>query len=496
MLNDHEACYRVIETGDSRFDGRIYTGVKTTGIYCRPVCPARTPSRRNVEFFPSAAAAQNAGYRPCLRCRPELSPAPGNTGEFPDVVTRALNLITDGAFDEDGIPALAVRIGISERQLRRLFIEHLGASPLKIIQTRRVLFAKQLLHDTKLSMAEVAMAAGFGSIRRFNATFTTLFGRPPRSLRRETTRRGAHARSHHDGNWIELRLGFRPPLDWDFFLSFYRARAIPGLETIVDECYRRVIALNGGVGQIEVRPGGADYLIGAIRFDDVTALPAIVCRMRNAFDLDADPLLINQHLASDRVLRDAVAARPGLRVVGNWDPFEQAVRAVLGQQISVTAARNLAGRLVARWGEPVTIDGEEELRFAFPTPARLADADIASLGMPRRRGAAVSALAKAVLANADFLNRGASLNENLRRLEGLPGFGKWTANYIAMRAMREPDAFPASDIGLLRALAQKDGRRPTPDEALARAERWRPWRAYAAQHLWAKDPISGGEVKA
>ena len=486
MLNDHEACYRAIETGDTRFDGRVYTGVKTTGIYCRPICPARTPRRKNVEFFPSAAAAQGAGYRPCLRCRPELSPAPGVLAGPPDVVVRALGLIAEGALDNDDLPALAARLAISERQLRRLFIEHLGAAPQKIAHTRRVLFAKQLLHDTQLSMTDVAMASGFGSIRRFNSTFQSLFGKAPRMLRRERVKERRRNGKNHDGNWIEIRLGFRPPLDWDFFLDFHRARTVPGVECVDGECYRRVIKINDRTGLVEVRPGHGNYLRVAIRYPDVTVLPNIVQRLRNAFDLDADPNTIQEHLASDRVLNRYISARPGLRVAGNWDPFEQAVRTILGQQISVTAARKLAGRLVERWGDPIDIEDEHDLRFAFPTPTQLANADVASLGMPGRRGAAVSTLAQAVIADPDFLKRSATLEDGLNRLKALPGFGEWTAQYIAMRAMREPDAFPASDVGLLRALEDKNGRRPTAAELTERSEPWRPWRAYAAQYLWAR----------
>ena len=486
MLQDHEACYRAIETSDTRFDGRLFTGVKSTGIYCRPICPARTPRRKNVEFFPSAAAAQGCGYRPCLRCRPELSPAPGPLAGPPDVVVRALKLIAEGTLDDGALPELAERLAISERQLRRLFIEHLGASPLKIAQTRRVLFAKQLLHDTTLSMADVAMASGFGSIRRFNATFNVLFGKSPRALRREPLH-NKNSGKRHKGDWIEIRLGFRPPLDWEFFLSFYRARAVSGVEAVEGDCYRRVIKLDDDVGVVEIRPGRGNHLLAAIRFPNVSVLRKIVQRLRHAFDLDADPAMITQHLGADKILRRFIARHPGLRVAGNWDPFEQAVRAVLGQQISVTAARNLAARLAERWGEAVQFDDDDVLRFAFPTAAQLAQADVAALGMPRRRGAAVSTLAKAVLADPDFLSGGPSLDDVLGRLTALPGFGDWTANYVAMRAMREPDAFPAGDIGLQRALTDGNGCRPTPVQLLQRAEHWRPWRAYAAQYLWASD---------
>ena len=319
MFQDHEACYRAIETGDPRFDGRVFTGVKSTGIYCRPVCPARTPRRKNVEFFPSAAAAQDSGYRPCLRCRPELSPASGIHSGIPDIVIRALAFIAEGALDDDGLPELAARLAISERQLRRMFNQHLGASPLKIAQTRRVLFAKQLLHDTTLSMADVAMASGFGSIRRFNATFNALFGKSPRALRRDPPKDN-NSSNRRDGNWIELRLAFRPPLDWNFFLDFYRARSVAGVETIQGDRYLRVIKLDEDVGLVEIRPGRGNYLLAGIRFPNVSALPRIVRRLRHAFDLDADPALIRQHLSTDLFLNRIIDARPGLRVAGNWDP--------------------------------------------------------------------------------------------------------------------------------------------------------------------------------
>ena len=481
MFNDHETCYRAFEMGDARFDGHVYAGIMTTGIYCRPICATRTPRRKNVEFFASAAAAQKAGYHPCLRCRPELSPAPGAHAGLPGVVARAFALIAEGALDSDGLSSLARRLAVSERWLRRLCIEHLGAPPHEIAQTRRVLFAKQLLHDTCLSMADVAMASGFGSIRRFNSTFQSLFSKPPHMLRREWV----NGVERGEGNWIKIHLGFRPPLDWNYFLDFHRARAISGVECVDGACYRRVIRIDDQIGVVAIELGDGNHLRATIRFPLVTALPNIVQRLRNAFDLDADPMMIREHLIADPTLQHHVRARPGLRVAGNWDSFELAVRAVLGQQISVAAARKLAGRLVERWGDSSGIEDEPELRFAFPTPAQLADVDVTSLGMPGRRGAAISRLAQAVLTNPDFLKRDSTLEEGLSRLKALPGFGDWTSHYVAMRAMREPDAFPASDIGLLRSLEDEDGHRPTPDELTARSEPWRPWRAYAAQYLWA-----------
>jgi AraC family transcriptional regulator, regulatory protein of adaptative response / DNA-3-methyladenine glycosylase II len=485
---DPHACYRAISTRDARFDGRLFIGVKTTGIYCRPICPARTPRRENLLFFPSAAAAQEAGFRPCLRCRPEAAPDLGVWRGTSNTVSRALALIEKGGLDDADVEALAERLGVGERQLRRLFRRHLGASPIAVAQTRRVLLAKHLIHETRLPMGEVALAAGFGSIRRFNETFQRLFGRPPSTLRRATA-------AGPTGE-VAILLPYRPPYDWPAMLAFLRARAIPGVETVSRDGYARTIEIAGAHGTVAVRPPERDSLAVTIRFPCVRALPAIIARVRRVFDLGADVAAIAAHLARDRMLAPLVARRPGLRVPGGWDGFELAVRAVLGQQITVVAAVKLAAKLVAAYGKPLSgaTPVSDGLTHVFPGPERLAVADLSSLGVVRTRAAALVSLARAVVADPEIFGPRRSLEEAILKLRALPGVGEWTAQYIAMREMREPDAFPAADVGLMRglmrAMVDRKGRRPSPRELLARAERWRPWRAYAAQHLWASHGLS------
>ncbi len=476
---DPDACYRAMAARDPRFDGRIFVCVSTTGIYCRPVCPARTPQRKNVTFVTSAAAAEAAGFRACLRCRPETSPKTGAWNGASNTVSRALSLIEAGALDHDGVEALAERLGVGGRQLRRLFDQHLGVSPLDVAQTRRVHLAKQLIHETSLPMSEVAFAAGFGSVRRFNETFQRLYKRPPQALRRS---------GRGPSGAVALKLRYRPPYDFDGLLAFLGPRAIPGVEVVENGVYRRTIGLGGEAGTIAVSRAGEDQLLLEIRFPRLAALPEILARVRNIFDLGADPAAINGHLSADPVLAPLVAARPGLRVPGAFDGFEIAVRAILGQQITVPAAIRLAGRITAEHGEPLAEAYRAPgLTTVFPSPERLAAADLSTLPMPGARSRALSSLAAAAAADPRLFGPRASLEETIARLRGLPGVGEWTAQYIAMRQMREPDAFPAADIGLMRALEGPGGERPTPAQLLARAEAWRPWRAYAALHLWAAD---------
>lgn len=392
-------------------------------------------------------------------------------------MSRALALIDAGALDGGSVDALADRLGVGGRQLRRLFLCHLGASPVAVAQTRRVLIAKQLIHETSLPMIEVALASGFGSVRRFNEVFQTLFGRPPATLR------GARHSSGAGASAITLSLGYRPPYDWDAMLGFLAARAIPGVEQVERGVYRRTIELDGAPGSIAVAHEPARRRLRAtIRFPRTNALPLIIARLRRVFDLGADPAVIGAALSQDDRLRPLVAARPGLRVPGAWDGFELGVRAILGQQITVAAATRLAGRIVRERGAPLA-DGTAAsgLTHLFPRPENLAAA--ALTGMPPARAAAIATLARAAAANPRLFERGADLDGSAARLRTLPGVGEWTAQYIAMRAMREPDAFPASDSGLLRAMADRQGR-PTAAALLAHAERWRPWRAYAALHLW------------
>jgi len=486
-----DACYRAICTRDARFDGRLFVGVRTTGIYCRPICPARTPKPQNVTFHLSAASAQEAGYRPCLRCRPETSPDLAAWRGTSNTVSRALALIEIGALDGDDVDALAGRLGVGERHLRRLFRQHLGASPVAVAQTRRVLLAKQLIHQTRLPMTEVALASGFGSLRRFNETFQQLYDRPPSALRRGS----ATDQSACGAGAVSLMLPYRPPYDWDSLIGFLAMRAIPGIEAVSPRRYARTIGLAGAVGTLIVEPASGERLAVTIRFPRLDALPTIISRIRAVFDLAADPEAIAGHLAADPVLAPMVAARPGLRVPGAWDGFELAVRAILGQQITVVAATKLAGRIVEAWGEPLPpMAGDiAGLTRVFPTPERLATADIAALGMPRARGAALNGLASAVRDDPKIFGPQRGLDEAIAQLKGLAGVGEWTAQYIAMRQLREPDAFPAADVGLMRALTGSDGVRPTSTQLLERAERWRPWRAYAALHLWTSLSHSTGD---
>jgi AraC family transcriptional regulator of adaptative response / DNA-3-methyladenine glycosylase II len=491
MDMDFEACRRAFVTRDARFDGRVFAGVKTTGIYCRPICPARTPKAQNMAFFPTAAAAQEAGFRPCLRCRPEASPDLGAWRGTSNTVSRALALIEGGALDGGDVDGLAARLGVGERQLRRLFRQHLGAAPVTVAQTRRVLLAKQLIQETRLPMAEVALAAGFGSVRRFNETFQALFGRPPGELRRLSGEASAAAAG------VTVRLPYKPPYDWAAIIGFLTARAIPGVETVSADRYARTLSVDGASGVVIVTPGSGDFLTAEIRFPKLQALPAVIARIRRVFDLSADPVLIGAHLAQDPELAPLVAARPGLRAPGAWDGFEMAVRAILGQQITVTAARNLAARLVETYGEPIEDPSAAALGLTrlFPAPQRLVGQDIAALGMPRARGASLEALARTVAADPAIFTPRADLESAIKALSELPGIGAWTAQYIALRELREPDAFPHADIGLMRAMAGPDGLRPTPEALLARSQAWRPWRAYAAQHLWAADAAALPEPK-
>src|SRR5258706_11786861 len=368
MDMDRTACYRAISTRDARFDGRLFVGVKTTGIYCRPICPARTPKFENVSFYPSAAAAQEAGFRPCLRCRPETSPDLAFWRGTGNTVSRALALIEAGGVDEADVETLADKLGVGARQLRRLFRQHVGASPVAVAQTRRVLLAKQLIHETTLPMAEVAMAAGFNSIRRFNETFQQLFARTPASLRR------IHERGKREAGALSVRLAYRPPYDWDAMLSFLAARAIPGVEFISENVYRRTIAIGEECGVISVAPADKHRVNVSVRFPNMAALPQVIARVRRVFDLAADPDMIGEHLSLDPVLAPLVSARPGLRVPGAWDGFELAVRAIFGQQITVPAATRLLGKLVEAHGArlPATTTDVEGLSHLFPSPARLA----------------------------------------------------------------------------------------------------------------------------
>jgi AraC family transcriptional regulator of adaptative response / DNA-3-methyladenine glycosylase II len=497
-LPPKEVCYRALESRDARFDGLIFVAVKSTGIYCRPVCPARTPKFQNCTFYGSAAAAQDAGYRPCLRCRPETAPDLASWRGTSNTVSRALALIAEGALDgkKASVEKLASRLGLGERHLRRLFLQHLGASPISVAQTRRVLFAKQLLHETTMPIADVALSSGFGSVRRFNEVFQSLFRRPPGAIRRKSA-----SASTEQG--VSLLLRYRPPYDWDSILHFLTARAIPGLEIVAANKYLRTVEMDGKTGSIEVsHEPKRQSLHVRILFPNVRSFPAIVARVRRQFDIGADIETIDAHLANDPMLAPLVTRRPGLRAPGGWDGFELAVRAVLGQQISVIAARRLAGTLVALHGRsvPSAYALHPGLTHVFPTASQIAAAASLGLGMPAARLHTLKAVAEAAVADPNLFRPMGNIDEAIQRLKHIRGVGEWTAQYIALRAIREMDAFPATDIGLLRGAAAIDktiARTIAKGSALllSRAETWRPWRAYAAQHLWAIDPALLQEPK-
>ncbi len=480
MELDRDICYRALRTRDNRFDGRFITAVRSTGIYCRPICPAPTPKLENCTFYPLAAAAQESGYRPCLRCRPEAAPGTPAWAGTSTTVARALKLIAAGALDEAGVPQLAERLGVGERHLRRLFARHVGASPLAVAQNRRLLFAKKLLDETDLGMTEVALAAGYASLRRFNAALLGAYGRPPGSLRQK----GGWSAGATD---LKLELAYREPYQWPAICDFLGRRAIPGVEEVTPEAYRRTIAVAGSHGVVEVAPHAAGSLTARIKLARPAPIIGIVQRLRKLFDLDVDPAEVAAQLGQDGVLASDVARLPGLRLPGAWDGFELGVRAILGQQVTVKGAMTLAGRLVAEWGEPLTLNGRARacggLSHVFPEASRLAAADLTGIGLPRARAATINALAAAVAGGEVAFDGAAPFERSRAGLLALPGIGAWTADYIAMRALRDPDAFPAGDLGLRKASAARGG----PDDAKgleALSQAWRPWRAYAAMLLW------------
>ncbi len=482
MELDDDVCDRARLARDARFDGQFFIAVRSTRVYCRPICPSRTARRENVRYFRTAEEAVTAGYRPCLRCRPETAPGTPAWNGTSATVARALRLMTEGEMPEWSIGALSRRLGISPRHLDRLFQLHLGASPIAIAKTWRVHFAKELISDTDLPMFRVAAASGFRSVRRFNSSIHETYGRTPSELRGRGRVTAAAAADEY-----VFRLPYRPPYDWDSFLAFLAVRATPGVEEVVNGTYRRTFALRGRHGILEIRHvDSARALEARVRFPEPASLLPIVLRLRGMFDVGADPRAIAEHLRADPLLRPLVARHPGLRVPGAWDGFELAVRAVLGQQVSVAAASTLAGRIARAHGEPLTIPDSGGLTVVFPTPRALAAATLT--GMPRTRAAAISALAAA--ADSGRLTFSDSDPEVLAGLSAIRGIGEWTAQYVAMRALRQPDAFPADDLVLLRMAGGGDA--TTAAALIKRAEPWRPWRAYAAIHLWraAGDPAA------
>jgi len=477
MTLDLHTCYRALRSRDARFDGRFFVAVSSTRIYCRPVCTVKPPKRENCRFYPSAAAAESAGYRPCLRCRPELAPGNASVDATRRVAQAAASLIEDHALEEGGLDAIAGRLGITDRHLRRAFGAEFGVSPVEFAQTQRLLLAKRLLTDTALPVTEVAYASGFGSLRRFNALFKQRYRLQPSMLRRHMRTR---ERSTGETDTLSFELSFRPPYDWEAVSGFLGARSIAGVEAVEDECYRRTARVTADgkehVGWLEIGVSAKKPALRvAVSASLARALPPVLSRVKALMDLSCNPTEVSQTLG-------ALARRnPGLRVPGAFDGFEVAVRAIVGQQVSVAAARTIVGRLATAFGDAIDTPFAT-LRTIFPAPERIADAtqgSVARLGMPGSRARTLIALARAVADGTLVLAPNADVESTLERLRALAGVGEWTAQYIAMRALAWPDAFPHTDLGVMKALRETDPRR-----VLEVGEGWRPWRAYAVMHLW------------
>jgi AraC family transcriptional regulator of adaptative response / DNA-3-methyladenine glycosylase II len=473
MLLDADQCYKALTAHDARFDGRFFVGVASTRIYCRPVCTVRTPLRRNCHFFPSAAAAEAEGFRPCLRCRPELAPGHAAVDANRRLAQAAAGLIDDGRLaPEARLPEIARTLGVTDRHLRRVFGDEFGVSPVEYAQTQRLLLAKRLLTDTDMPVIDVAMASGFSSLRRFNHLFRTRYRMTPGALRRtaDSTPRDV----------LMFDLAYRPPYDWDAMRDFLARRAVTGVESVEGRKYLRTVRIERAgkmvTGWIAVAPSRKPRALAVTASASLAGvLPTVLARAKHLFDLACHPEDIAESLGA------LAAAHPGLRLPGAFDGFEIAVRAILGQQVTVKAAAVIAGRFVAKFGEPIETP-HAALTHLFPAPARIAaldPSDVAATGIIAARAKAIVALAREIAAERLHLDPSAEVEATLAALEGLPGIGPWTAHYIAMRALAWPDAFPHPDVAVLKAMKESDARR-----AAKRAEQWRPWRAYAVLHLW------------
>jgi AraC family transcriptional regulator of adaptative response / DNA-3-methyladenine glycosylase II len=472
---DRDTCFRALAARDRRFDGRFFVGVRTTGVYCRPVCPVRTPRPDRCAFFAHAAEAERAGFRACFRCRPELAPGAGPIDAVPRLVSSAAARIEGGFLNEASVDALAAGLGVSARHLRRAVQAELGVSLVDLAQSRRLALAKQLLQDTALPMGEVAFAAGFSSLRRFNALFQSRFARPPTAVRR------AHGEGAAPGS-LTLRLDFRPPFEWESELRFLAGRCTAGVEQVEGGAYRRTVRLGASTGWIEVTAAPDRPALRVAVSPSLTgALMPLVARLRGLFDLDARPDAVAAGLRKDPLLAPSLRRHPGVRVTGAFDGFECAARVVVGQQVSVAAATTISGRLAGALGGPIAtpFPGLDRLPATPEAVAGAGEDRIARLGMPGARARTLIALACAVTGGGLSLHRGADVEATRAALLELPGVGPWTADVVAMRALGAPDAFPAGDLGVLRALGVA-----SPHDAEARAEPWRPWRAYAVMHLW------------
>ncbi|GER92166.1 DNA-3-methyladenine glycosylase [Dictyobacter vulcani] len=478
LISDFDLCYRAICSRDARFDGQFFTAVTTTGIYCRPICPARTPFAEHVRFYSCAAAAEAAGFRACRRCHPEVSPGSPEWNVRAGLVARALRLIADGIVDSEGVSGLATRLAVSERHLHRELVAEVGAGPLAIARSRRTQTARLLIDQTQLSLTTIAFTAGFSSIRQFNVSMQAAFGCPPSNFRR-------NGQSEQQGEGkLHLRLQYRPPFDSDHLLSYFAKRAIPGVEEVAGNLYRRTVTLPHSHGIIEMEPlKQANAIQLRLQLTNLDDLNLVVQRARQLFDLDAVPGAIKEVLARDPLLAPLITTRPGLRVPGAVNGFELAVRAILGQQVSVAGARTLAGRLVTALGTPLE-QPQGSLTHLFPPPEVIAQANLQGLGLTTGRIKALQALVHAVTEEGLILDRTADREQTTTHLQQLPGIGPWTTSYIAMRALGDPNAFPAADLGLRRALEKHEI--PADLKNIEkRAEAWRPWRAYATHHLWA-----------
>jgi AraC family transcriptional regulator, regulatory protein of adaptative response / DNA-3-methyladenine glycosylase II len=475
---DFERCYRAVESRDARFDGWFITAVKTTGIYCRPSCPTPVrPKRENVRFYPTAAAAQLAGFRACKRCRPDASPGSPEWNVRGDLVGRAMRLIADGTVDRVGVAGLAHRLAVSERHLHRLLLGELGAGPLAIARAQRAQTARTLIETTDLPFTDVAFAAGFESVRQFNDTVREVFALTPTALRKAGRRRGDVVEGA-----LTLRLPYRPPLDWPALSGWLRTRAVPGVAELDGLAYRRTLRLPRGAAIVALEPVNG-HIQCTLKLESMADLTSAVRACRRLLDLDADPLSVVDVLSQDRRFAPIVKKRPGLRAPGAVDGTELAIQAILGQQVSLAAARTLTSRLVTAHGDVIKI-ADPTLTHVFPCADAIAAADLSTLGVPQTRRATLRALAGAVAGGRLVLDPGADRAETYRRLVAVPGIGDWTAGYILMRALGDPDTFLPSDLGIKKAgarLGLGDTARAISEHAAA----WRPWRTYATHHLWA-----------
>ena len=480
MILDDEQCYRAAQSRDSRFDGCFITAVKTTGIYCRPSCPAMTPKRHNVEFFVTAAAAQQHGYRACKRCRPDASPGSPEWNVRADVVGRAMRLIADGLVDREGVGGLAARLNYSERQINRLLTAELGAGPLALARAQRAQTARTLIETTSMPITQIAFAAGFASVRQFNDTIREVYASSPTELRGSRQPIAA-------GGTLSLRLAYRSPFHAESIFGFLADRAVPGIESWDGATYRRSLRLNHGNAVVAVSAGatspGPNAVMCTLHLDNVADAQAAVQRCRRMFDLDADPDTVESHFADDPILSPLVRKRPGLRSPGHPDGVELLTRAVLGQQVSVKGARTLAARLAAAIGEPLAVP-VEGVTHVFPSAAAIAGCAPSDFAMPAARARALINACQQLAAGDIVIDAGSDREEIAMKLEALPGVGPWTASYVALRALGDPDVFLPTDIGVRNALRSL-GVESTPKAAARLADSWRPWRSYALHHLWA-----------